>query len=224
MLLLAPAAAAAAQPSAAQLLARSERALRAAPAFSLRGVVYEQHGAVALSLSSSGNGADVAGTLTSAARRALGFVGTISFVRLGSSLYLKGTAPFWTSASGAQLSPPLLRVLSQKWVFLSGGDGRALAASLGAITDPRRLAGEVFGTSTHTPSLGPPTTVANQRVLTIRFPHGRLYVTAQGTHLPVEATGSGPISGRLSFSYPPTLRIDAPKGATSLVGLIRSLP
>jgi hypothetical protein len=204
------------------LVVESEHALAAVGSFTLNGFFIQGRSRVGLLLRSSEHGTAAAGTLTSTTKSGAGFVGEVSFVRIGSALYLKGNQPFWASSTGS-LPKVVLKLLGGQWIQLPSSEVKTLAGALGVFTNPSRLATSLLGAaSSKGLAIGPPTSIAGEPVLSVEGGGGVLYVARNGDHLPVEIVGTGASRGSFRFGYPRTMAIKAPAGAKTLSQVVKA--
>lgn len=200
----------------AQLVAKSEHALAKVDSFTLNGYLTEDHGRMGLLLRSTGHGTRAAGTLTSTTRAGTGFLGRVSFVRIGAAFYLKGDQRFWATSAGS-MPKAAVRALEGQWIRMPGNQVKKVAGTFGAFTNPGRLAASLLGSSAlNQLRLGPRAKVAGTPVVTIRASEGVLYLARNGAPLPVRLTATGKSAGSFRFGYPHALTVKAPASAKSL--------
>lgn len=219
--LLGPAAGAS---SAAQLVARCKQALAAARTFTANGFAAEPGGRVGFVVRSTDNGAVAAGTITSTSK-SIGYVGSASFVRIGSAFYLKGNRSFWTSELAGATSASLLAALANRWIILPSADVKAIATSMGRFTNAARLAALIATPSASDPYvLEGKTFVHDHAVLLVRSTHSSLFVAGSGSPLPYEyTTAAGTDKASIAFTYPVSEHIVAPPGAKTPAQIVQSL-
>jgi len=211
--------------SPAALLARSEAALAKESVFTLTGSIEEGSARLGLHVESAGRGSTTDSTLTSSSN-SIGFVGMIQVITKAGLSYLKGSAPFWSSALGSQGTPKLVSALADKWIQFPQAQAAELTKGFASLEDPGALAKGVLGSNSSKFAEGSPTTVHGTPVVPLISSGsggGTLYVASHGAPLPIELVGTASQRGLLVFGYPTSLSITAPAGALTEAQIAASL-
>jgi hypothetical protein len=203
--------------TAPQLITHAAQAFLTVPEFVLSGTVTQSGGTIGLDVQSMQKGGLVRATLTSTSQ-SLGFVGTVGLIDIGTQSYLKGSRSFWLSAIGGKTAAQkasaakVATELEEKWVSLTGAEGKPIVSAFASFTQPGRLAQSlIHGNGVLTK--GAVTKYHGTEAIPVRSSNaGTIYVKAQGSPLPLGLSGDG---GAIAFSYPNNLRIIAPANPIS---------
>jgi len=141
----------------------------------------------------------------------------IDVVRVGDTVYIRGSKAFYTKFAGATAAA----LLNGKW--LSGAATTGSFASFEQLTDMKTFFSGMLG-SHGTLAKGKEATVAGQKAIAIddTTKGGTLYVATTGKPYPVELTKTGSTSdkGTVTFTdWDKTTTVTAPKGAVDLSAL-----
>ncbi|HXR12038.1 MAG TPA: hypothetical protein VN770_07075 [Gaiellaceae bacterium] len=135
-------------------------------------------------------------------------------VRVGKTVYIRGSRAFYTKVAGKQAAA----LLQGKWLSAPATTGKL--ASIGEFTDIRTFFTGVLGSHGHI-TRGAETTVGGQKVIAL-VDHsnsgGTLYVATTGRPYPMEiASPHGGAAGAVHFTgWGASIRITAPKNAIDL--------
>jgi hypothetical protein len=203
--------------TAPQLITHAAQAFLTVPEFVLSGTVTQSGGTIGLDVQSMQRGALVRATLTSTSQ-SLGFVGTVGLIDIGTQSYLKGSRSFWLSAIGGTTASEkasaakVATELEEKWVSLTGAEGKPIVSAFASFTEPGRLAQSlIHGNGVLTK--GAVTKFDGIAAIPVRSSTaGTIYVAAKGSPLPIGLSGDG---GSIAFTYPNNLRIIAPANPIS---------
>ncbi len=213
--------------SASQALAASLKALKAVPNLRLSGFISEGAARLNLDVESAGHGASSQGSLVSHSS-AIGFLGTVAFVTVESSFYIRGGPTFWSKifASDSSLTAAqrakVLSLLVEKWIELPASDAKSVESEFGSLTNPSSLASQLTSQTGKLTKSAPKVVDGQQALPIISSKGGTLYIATAGAPLPIELTGpSSGTSGTIVFSYPSHLSIGVPPGAVSLAQIER---
>lgn len=212
--------------TARRALAESLAELRAAPDLAISGTIHQAGSGVRLATESAHHGSSAEGTLTATTTRA-GFAGTLHFVSIGATDYLKGGAAFWKAALAHQPGATraqraaLARKLASSWVRLTGTEGAAFTSGLGVLTKPAALATEL--TVGHGRlRKGKLKRIGGRPALPITSSKGgTVWLATTGKPLPLEVTSPkrSAASGTVRLAYPRRVTITAPKRSKTLTQL-----
>ncbi|MGY1711694.1 hypothetical protein ACI8AC_19530 [Geodermatophilus sp. SYSU D00758] len=185
-----------------EVAAAAAAALEEAGAATVRGTV--STGAEQVTVDMHLQGADAVG--------ALGIDGrTVQFRRLAGTVYLQGSADFWTAVG---VPAGTAAVVDGVWVFVPAGTGLGLdELSIAA------LAAEFADAATsRIEDAVRSVEVAGEPAVVVRQPDGStLTVAAEGPSYPLEATSSGTTAGTMTFSrFGEQVPITAPADALDL--------
>lgn len=145
---------------------------------------------------------------------------TGTVLRVGSALYLKGSAGFWDSQGNVTTAEE--DRLANVWVQVPSGT--SLYKSVGSDMTWEELNSDNFNGQDHF-SKGPVTTFGGVQVVTIKMhgaDQGTIYVQVAGSHLPLALVM--PKAGTVTFSgWGQAQTITAPQGAVPLASLAPAL-
>lgn len=140
--------------------------------------------------------------------------GPLSFelIRLGDSVYIKGSAAFYEHFAGSEAA----KLLEGKWLQAPATSGEF--ATLGNLTDMSQLLSTVLGQHGSL-AKGGTSTVEGKKVVAVKDTSkgGVLYVATTGKPYPVQISKSGSTGGKVTFSeWDAPVTITAPTGAINI--------
>lgn len=140
--------------------------------------------------------------------------GPLSFelVRVGSSVYIKGSASFYEHFAGSEAA----KLLQGKWLQAPATSGEF--AQLGSLTSMSQLLNTVLGQHGSLAKTGT-STVDGKKVVGVKDTSkgGVLYVATTGKPYPVQISKTGSTGGTVSFQdWNTPLTIAAPSGAINI--------
>lgn len=188
--------------SASEIVAAAQKAAGEAKSVHVAGSVSTAGSKLALDLQiEQGKGAK--GTISQ---------GPLSFelVRVGESVYIRGSASFYEHFAGGEAA----KLLKGKWLQAPANSGEF--QTLGSLTDMRKLIGTVLGQH-GTLAKGGTSTIEGQKVIAVKDKSrgGFLYVATTGKPYPVQLSKSG--SGEVSFKdWNASVSISAPSNSINI--------
>jgi hypothetical protein len=140
--------------------------------------------------------------------------GPLSFelVRVGDSVYIKGSASFYEHFAGGEAA----KLLQGKWLQAPATSGEF--ATLGSLTDMHQLLGTVLGEHGSLVK-GATSTVDGKKVVAVKDKSkgGVLYVATTGKPYPIQISKSGSTGGKVTFEeWDAPVSIAAPTGAIDI--------
>lgn len=193
--------------SATQVVADAKKAASAASSLHVSGSIKSSGTAITLDLSlATGKGAT--GSMTT---NGLEF----SLIRIGSTVYIKGSTAFMKHYAGAAAAS----MLKGEWLKASGTSGQL--ASLTPLTSPAALFGAIGASHGKLVNDGV-TTYRGQQVVEIRdtSDNSKIYVAASGTPYPVALAGPTKSAGSITFGdWNKPVSITAPKKSLDISAL-----
>lgn len=140
--------------------------------------------------------------------------GPLSFelIRLGDSVYIKGSAAFYEHFAGSEAA----KLLEGKWLQAPATSGEF--ATLGNLTDMSQLLSTVLGQHGSL-AKGGTSTVEGKKVVAVKDTSkgGVLYVATTGKPYPIQISKSGSTGGKVTFSeWDAPVTITAPTGAINI--------
>jgi len=193
---------------------------------------------VLANVDASGAGAHVASSGSLSVRgstKPFTFNGSVSFRRIGSTLYIDANRTFWESlvystlppnASEISLGRKLFPQVVGKWIQLTTAAGNDFEYHVLGVTDPRELAGVFVAANPAGFSAGSGPTVAGIPTIELTSSEGgKLDVATVGSPLPLQVRGKTSAAQlSLTFSYPTSLQpITAPPGARELSQILAKI-
>lgn len=140
--------------------------------------------------------------------------GPLSFelIRVGSSVYIKGSPAFYEHFAGGEAA----KLLEGKWLQAPATSGEF--ATLGSLTDMHQLLHAVLG---HTDSLtkAGTSTVDGKKVVAVKdkSKESILYVATTGKPYPIQISKAGSTGGKVTFDeWDAPITIKAPSGAINV--------
>lgn len=187
-----------------QIVAAAQKAAEGAKTVHITGLVNSSGTKLALDLHIV-NGTGAKGTISQ---------GPLSFqlVQVGESIYIKGTAAFYTRFAGSEAA----RLLQGKW--LKAPTNTAQFAPLVSLANTHRLFLAALG-PVATYSKGGTSTVRGQKVVSVKdnFKGGYLYVATTGKPYPVEIAREGSNGGKIDFQeWDAPVSLTAPSNAIDI--------
>jgi hypothetical protein len=143
--------------------------------------------------------------------------GPLSFelVRVGSSVYIKGSAAFYEHFAGTEAA----KLLQGKWLQAPADSGEF--ATLGSLTNMHQLLGTVLGEHGSL-AKGGTSTVDGRKVVSVKDQSkgGVLYVATTGKPYPIQISKSGGSGGKVTFDqWNGPVSIAAPSNAINIAKL-----
>lgn len=143
--------------------------------------------------------------------------GPLSFelIRVGGSVYIKGSAAFYQHFAGSEAA----KLLQGRWLQAPATSGEF--ATLGGLTDMHQLLGTVLGQHGSL-AKGGTSTVDGKKVVIVKDTSrgGALYVATTGKPYPVQISKTGATGGKVTFSeWDAPVTIAAPTGAIDITKL-----
>lgn len=140
--------------------------------------------------------------------------GPLSFelIRLGDSVYIKGSAAFYEHFAGSEAA----KLLEGKWLQAPATSGEF--ATLGNLTDMSQLLSTVLGQHGSL-AKGGTSTIDGKKVVAVKDTSkgGVLYVATTGKPYPIQISKSGSTGGKVTFSeWDAPVTITAPTGAINI--------
>lgn len=140
--------------------------------------------------------------------------GPLSFelVRLGNSVYIKGSSAFYEHFAGGEAA----KLLEGKWLQAPASTGEF--ATLGSLTDMHQLLTEVLGQSDSLVKSGT-STVDGKKVVAVKdkSKESILYVATTGKPYPIQISKAGGTGGKVTFDeWDAPITITAPSGAIDI--------
>jgi hypothetical protein len=140
--------------------------------------------------------------------------GPLSFelVRVGGSVYIKGSAAFYQHFAGSEAA----KLLQGRWLQAPATSGEF--ATLGGLTDMHQLLGTVLGQHGSLVK-GGTSTISGKKVVAVKDTSkgGVLYVATTGKPYPVQISKTGSTGGKVTFSeWDRPITITAPTGAVNI--------
>lgn len=140
--------------------------------------------------------------------------GPLSFelIRLGDSVYIKGSAAFYEHFAGSEAA----KLLEGKWLQAPATSGEF--ATLGNLTDMSQLLSTVLGQHGSL-AKGGTSTIDGKKVVAVKDTSkgGVLYVATTGKPYPIQISKSGSTGGKVTFSeWNAPVTITAPTGAINI--------
>ncbi len=169
-----------------QILAASQVAADAAGSVHVSGAILSGSSPITLDLSLLAN---------SGARGQLSQNGvSVEVIRIGQTLYVKGSEAFYRSLAG----PSATRLLAGRWLKASASDKGF--SSLASLTDLRTLVDTTFANQ-GTLTKGPLTTIDGESAIAIgdRAKGGTIYVATTGLPYPIQVVGGAASAGTVTF-------------------------
>lgn len=189
--------------SAAEVLAASQAAARAATSVRVAGDIDD----VSLELRLA-RGVGATGSLEQRGSR-------FELIAVGGEVYLKGSDAFYEQIAGRAA----VQLLGGKWLKAPASDREF--ASIAQLGDMELLLRQVLNPQSDTVVKGAVTTVDGQQSVPLRAKDGTLYVAAEGA-LPLQLTGSASRPGKITFSeWNQPVDVTAPTDAVDLSELKR---
>jgi hypothetical protein len=119
---------------------------------------------------------------------------SFDLIRVGSTIYVKGSAAFYR-----QFSPAAAQLLQGKW--LKGQAGSGSFAKIGPFTDLTSFVDQALTPQSTTLTKGATTTVAGQKAIQITDgPNGTLSVATTGKPYPLQIAKTGASGGTITFA------------------------
>lgn len=140
--------------------------------------------------------------------------GPLSFelVRVGSSVYIKGSAAFYEHFAGAEAA----KLLQGKWLQAPANSGEF--ATLGSLTNMHQLLSTVLGEHGSL-AKGGTSTVDGKKVVAVKDESkgGVLYVATVGKPYPIQISKSGGSGGKVTFDqWNAPVSVTAPSNAINI--------
>jgi hypothetical protein len=142
--------------------------------------------------------------------------GSFLLLEIGKQLWIKPDDKFWKSYGGSSNSA-VLSILSGKYLKTTSGGS---FASLGALCDPRQLAGAFRGRPSGL-TKGATTTISGQKALKLKdtAESSSMYVSVTARPRILRLVGGGSNAGELTFtSYDSPVQLTAPPAKKTLDG------
>ena len=143
--------------------------------------------------------------------------GPLSFelIRLGGTVYIKGSAAFYEHFAGSEAA----KLLQGRWLQAPATSGEF--AELGNLTNMSQLLSTVLGQSGSLAKAGT-STVDGKKVVAVKDTSkgGVLYVATTGKPYPIQISKSGSTGGKVTFDeWDAPVTIAAPSGAINITKL-----
>ncbi len=140
--------------------------------------------------------------------------GPLSFelIRIGGSVYIKGSASFYEHFAGGEAA----KLLQGRWLQAPATSGEF--ATLGSLTDMHQLLGTVLG-QRGSLAKGGTSTVQGKKVVAVKDTSkgGVLYVATTGKPYPIQISKSGSSGGKVTFEeWNAPVSIAAPANAIDI--------
>jgi hypothetical protein len=187
-----------------EIISAAQKAAESAKSVRVTGSVSSAGTALTLNLQ-IGQGQGAKGTISE---------GPLSFelIRVGSSVYIKGSAAFYEHFAGSEAA----KLLQGKWLQAPATSGEF--AQLGSLTNMSQLLSTVLGRHGSLSKTGT-STVEGKKVVGVKDAStgGVLYVATTGKPYPVQISKTGSTGGKVTFEdWDASLTITAPPGAINI--------